>query len=299
MAQNISLMGAIYLDTPSVRLPKDGGGFATFTDVTDTTATASDVASGKYFYAADGTRTLGTKSDSGVSVVTTQDTHGGDIVEITSSSLYGLEYLDSLYSATVKFADTSFNTWTPSSTATAMLATANVGTFTATNVNLNDYYSRFLIDINLVYTNETTAKGRLTHVVCDNWYCVTKRPNNFANMTSKTRNAVVLDATKNLWAMLYYTDASTRTLNYSQTYGIYSANQAPASSGNTNSPTITVKRPVINMRCHATYFATGQAALVDKDESTITFKHYLYKSHSPYNSKMSYESIIDVWHNGL
>ena len=47
MAQNITLWGASYSDVPSVNLPKTGGGTASFTDVTDTTATASDVATGK------------------------------------------------------------------------------------------------------------------------------------------------------------------------------------------------------------------------------------------------------------
>lgn len=65
MAQNITLLGASYSDVPAVNLPKTGGGLASFTDVTDTTAIASDVASGKYFYTAGGVRTAGTGSGGG------------------------------------------------------------------------------------------------------------------------------------------------------------------------------------------------------------------------------------------
>ena len=65
MSQTISLWGATYSQVGGVDLPKSGGGTARFTDVTDTTATASDVASGKYFYTANGTRTQGTSSGGG------------------------------------------------------------------------------------------------------------------------------------------------------------------------------------------------------------------------------------------
>lgn len=65
MAQNITLMGASYSAVPSVTLPKTGGGTASFVDVTDTTAAAADVASGKYFYTAAGVRTAGTSSGGG------------------------------------------------------------------------------------------------------------------------------------------------------------------------------------------------------------------------------------------
>lgn len=62
MAQTINLWGAIYSDVPAVTLPRSPYGTATFTDVTDTTAAAADVASGKYFYTAAGARTQGTAS---------------------------------------------------------------------------------------------------------------------------------------------------------------------------------------------------------------------------------------------
>ena len=59
MAQNIDLMGNTYNSVPAVQLPKHGGGTATFTDLTPTTATAADVASPKVFFLADGTQTTG------------------------------------------------------------------------------------------------------------------------------------------------------------------------------------------------------------------------------------------------
>ena len=65
MAQNITLLGASYSDVPAVTLPKTGGGTARFDDASITTATASDVATGKVFLAPDGTITTGTNSGGG------------------------------------------------------------------------------------------------------------------------------------------------------------------------------------------------------------------------------------------
>lgn len=64
-ARDIALMNAVYPDVPAVVLPVDGGGAARFTEVSDTTATASDVATGKYFYTASGVKTVGTASGGG------------------------------------------------------------------------------------------------------------------------------------------------------------------------------------------------------------------------------------------
>jgi len=60
MAQNVTIAGASYSAVPAIDVPKTGGGTATYTDVSDTTASAGDVASGKYFYTASGVKTVGT-----------------------------------------------------------------------------------------------------------------------------------------------------------------------------------------------------------------------------------------------
>lgn len=64
-AVDIALMGATYSDVPGVTLPQDGGGTATFYEISDTTAQQADVASGKYFYSASGVRTAGTGTGGG------------------------------------------------------------------------------------------------------------------------------------------------------------------------------------------------------------------------------------------
>lgn len=93
MAQNISLWGATYSNTPAVLLPKSGGGTARFTDVTPTTASASDVASGKIFFDANGTQTTGTNSGGGGA---SNFVHG----EFTTQSTAGVQSVSIPYTGT-------------------------------------------------------------------------------------------------------------------------------------------------------------------------------------------------------
>lgn len=72
MAQDISLLGAVYSDVPSVLLPKQGGGTAQFDDTTDADATASDILTGKTAYV-NGVKITGTGTGGGGSVTQDQD----------------------------------------------------------------------------------------------------------------------------------------------------------------------------------------------------------------------------------
>lgn len=59
MAQNVVINNVTYQNVPEVDIPKSGGGTAKFTDISDTTAAAGDVLSGKYFYTSGGAKTQG------------------------------------------------------------------------------------------------------------------------------------------------------------------------------------------------------------------------------------------------
>lgn len=83
---SISIMGVTWPEVPAVDFATTGGGVAYYHDVTDTTATASDVASGKYFYTSAGVRTAGTNSGGGGSGLTKIATKSLGTISTTSTT---------------------------------------------------------------------------------------------------------------------------------------------------------------------------------------------------------------------
>ena len=151
MAQNITLMGASYSDVPAVTLPKTGGGTASFTDVTDTTAAASDVASGTYFYTSAGVRTQGTASGGGggsgltllkttslgtISTSSTSATDTGKTVTVTGYNDYDVLVVD------ISVDSTTNNRHTSTVSFVILTGTSNVNTKNTYSVASNKWNSK-------------------------------------------------------------------------------------------------------------------------------------------------------------
>lgn len=88
MAQTVSLWGATYSNVPAIDVPKSPSGTARFTDVSGTTATADKILQGYGAFGADGAWMDGTATGGGgMTVVETQDEHGGTVVTITGEEV--------------------------------------------------------------------------------------------------------------------------------------------------------------------------------------------------------------------
>lgn len=83
MAKNIELMGAVFPDVPSIRLPQYGGGLASFDDTSDADAVADDITQGKTAYV-NGVKIVGTNQGGG----------GGDEPEPTDGKTHIWIHID-------------------------------------------------------------------------------------------------------------------------------------------------------------------------------------------------------------
>ena len=180
----------------------------------------------------------------------------------------------------VKLSATDFATWTPSTTATDILATRNAGTFTATDSQNWNYFIVWETKIPIVYASAGTNKAKPLFLASIIINALFRRPSSYDNIrASNYNNTVNATAYTGNFLRYYGTTANTMTYTWNTSYGLYgAATAATFSSATADSPTVTAKTPKIQARCSTTYMSTANAGYIDKDKTIISQKGYVYKA---------------------
>lgn len=252
----------------------------TMVDVADTTATAAEVKAGRTFHGADGQLVQGSYAYSMI---------GDDA-----------EFVQQVYdSGEIKLSATSFNGWTPSTTAKTIKASVTAGTFTADMANY-EYVLRWRCEFDAAYADGTVLMGAVEREVAELWQVLYRRPasliqietNSFAGNACITYLTIPLN--------VYYTTNGARSYTYSTSYGVYPAvTAATFSSASANNPTVTIKTPSYSARCSTTYFTAAMAAAIDQDESKFRIVGELYRTRINGVMRQAYRRMTELYNNGL
>ena len=211
------------------------------------------------------------------------------------------EFVSEIYNHTFNLSDdTNYDTWTATTSATAIMATANIGTFVADMENY-EYLLWWKIGIDVKTLNSATLKALPIWEGMDAVQSVFRRPNSLGTLASghKAGNSCVTQSTAPL--LTYYDSSGALKYTYSNSYGLYGAVQtATFSSATSLTPTVTVKRPTFNTRCSSTYFATGRKTQIDSDNTNFKMVCNLYRIPiKQYCQTKLYEGIVDSYNNLL
>lgn len=187
------------------------------------------------------------------------------------------EFVQTVYNNETALADTLYASWTPSTTAKAIIATANATTFTADLANY-EYILKWETSVDVKLNSGATTKTQLIWEGADQYQFLSKRPNSLANIEAMNWNGNNCSTYFTVPFMRYYNSSGTATYTHSISYGIYPAlTAATFSSSTSNTPTVTVKTPTMNARCSNTYFGTARAAEVDQTNTIIKRVGKLYR----------------------
>lgn len=210
------------------------------------------------------------------------------------------EVVKTVSTRSLTLSDTSFASWTPTTTATSILATSTATTFSAA-MTTYEYFLVWEYEFIAAYTSVTPPVNSPQKVVQVIYQALFKRPSNYTQLAANNYNANVCVSTPTMPPLsVYYDSSGNLALGYSASYGIYAAAaNATFSNSTSNTPTVTVKYPSVSARCNSTYM-TLDAAGVLSTASTVKMKCTIYRI--PYGlgvGRKSYEDVINLYKTPL
>ena len=196
--------------------------------------------------------------------------------------------------AGVSLSNTDFATWTPSGTATTILASSNAGTISI-NTGTYNYALLWFFDMLFTYDGTETNVSRIVRQCICMQQAIYKAPGGLTQLSDKAYNRNYCSTLVTTGLADYYNGNGTHSVGYSSTVGVNPVATAATFSNNTShTPTLTVKKPSVRAICN-NYLSTDNCAKIDKDRSYFILSGELWQldKNSPYQGMM--KNIVEMY----
>ena len=210
---------------------------------------------------------------------------GGNVECLSSSFYHSVVYVPS----------TTYENWTASTTAKALVASKNMTAFTAENMDSYAYLIRWTIETTISYISTATLKAFPTRAINLFDQQIIRRPSSLLNIQSSYFNSAVAVNPLGLGWMQYYNTSGSLTYTWSAVYGFYGAIVAPAITNSTSANiTVTPRVPSLYTRCSSTLFAVDRKPEVDVANTFYTIHAELYRTDADCCERQRYESLVSL-----
>lgn len=174
--------------------------------------------------------------------------------------------------------NTSFPSWSPSTTASIII---NYNALPSFSVTLGEYnvLVNWLTDIDVAYDGAQASTYYVQRYVASQWQLLHRRPYGLANITAMTDS---YNYSANAWTASSYTfyhgKSGTDTWTSGLSYGFYATVSAATFDSTTNATTnATVRVPAVSARASSGYMTTANFGHVDTEKTTIRMRGIIYK----------------------
>lgn len=167
-----------------------------------------------------------------------------------------------LYGEKVYLKDSPFATWTPTTTATTLVASQSLGA-QAMDIDAYDYIILYKFHSHFEYGAGATGKNQVTDVYNEAAHNCFGYFSNYSALANNEPNAMNYASNSMRMATCYLNSSGVASMTTGG-YGIY-ANAIPNASQSGTSFNVSTFQ--INARCNNTYFSTANAAAVDQAAS--------------------------------
>lgn len=241
------------------------------------------------------------RAKSGTSNKYTPSTMASAIMDLSAAAPYNwmgpnIECLSSsFYHSVVYVPSTTYDGWTASTTAKALVASKNMTSFTASSMDSYAYLIRWIVDTNISYLSTATLQAFPVRAINLLDQQIIRRPSSLLNIQSSFFNSAVAVNPLALGWMQYYNTSGSLTYTWAAAYGFYGTAVAPAITNSTSANiTVTPRIPSLYTRCSSTIFATGRKAEVDVSNTYYTIHAELYRMDADCCERQRFKTLVDI-----